>query len=311
MLSVSLPRETLLKRLEPPVGPVSMVLDTDTYNEIDDQFAVVYSLLCESLDVEAIYAAPFTNKRSTGPRDGMLRSYDEILRLLERLDRSPEGFVYHGSDRYLERLDAPVRSEAAEDLVSRAMRRQNGPLYVVAIGAITNIASALLLEPRIGEHVVVVWLGGHPQYWPHTREFNLGQDVLSGQVVFNCGVPVVQIPCKNVAEHLRTTAPEMEAYVKGRGAIGDYLYRIFVDYHQDHYAWSKVIWDISTIGYLVDPQWVPSELRPSPVLRDDVTWGPEDPSRHPFRVAVDLHRDRIFGDLFRRLARHAENAPQR
>ncbi|MBE0698068.1 MAG: nucleoside hydrolase, partial [Anaerolineaceae bacterium] len=39
-----------------------MVLDTDTYNEIDDQFAVVYALLSpEQLQVEALYAAPFTN----------------------------------------------------------------------------------------------------------------------------------------------------------------------------------------------------------------------------------------------------------
>jgi purine nucleosidase len=119
--------------------------------------------------------------------------------------------------------------------------------------------------------------------------------------VFNCGVPVVQIPCKNVAEHLRTTVPEMETYVKGKGAIGDYLYQIFVDYHEDHYAWSKVIWDIATIGYLNNPEWVPTEVRPSPVLRDDVTWGPEDPTRHPCRVAVDVRRDRVFGDLFRKL----------
>ena len=56
-----------------------MVLDTDTYNEIDDQFALVYALLSpERLNVEAIYAAPFHNKRSQGPEDGMHRSYDEI-----------------------------------------------------------------------------------------------------------------------------------------------------------------------------------------------------------------------------------------
>jgi inosine-uridine nucleoside N-ribohydrolase len=232
----------------------------------------------------------------------MLKSYEEILRLLEQLDHPSEGLVYHGARRYLERLDTPVRSDAVDDLISRAMQPRNGPLYVVAIGAITNIASALLLKPDIGEHIVIVWLGGHPQYWPHTREFNLQQDVLSAQVVFNCGAPVVQIPCKNVAEHLRTTVPEMAAYVSGQGAIGDYLYRTFVDYHSDHYAWSKVVWDISAIGYLVDPGWVPTEVRPSPVLRDDVTWGSEEADRHPFRVAVDVHRDRVFGDLFRKLS---------
>ena len=298
----SMDLDLLRRRLELPTGPVSMVLDTDTYNEIDDQFAVVYSLISEGVNVEALYAAPFHNARSSGPGDGMFKSYDEILRLLNRLAISPEGLVYHGSERYLGGPDTPVRSEATDDLIARALQARDETLYVVAIGAITNVASAILLEPAIREKICVVWLGGHPQYWPHAREFNLQQDVPAAQVIFDSGVPVVQIPCKNVAEHLRTTLPEMAAYVKGQGAIGDYLYQIFEGFFQDHYARSKVLWDISGIAYLLDPGWVPSEIRPSPVLRDDVTWGPEDASRHPFRVAVDCHRDEIYGDLFRKLA---------
>src|ERR687893_736331 len=87
-----------LALLQPPAGRVRMVLDTDTYNEIDDQFALVYALLSpERLEVEAIYAAPFHNSRSSGPEDGMLKSYDEILRVLARLGREHDGFVFHGS----------------------------------------------------------------------------------------------------------------------------------------------------------------------------------------------------------------------
>ena len=75
-----------------------MVIDTDTYNEIDDQFAVVQSLLSpDKLAVEAIYAAPFYNGRSDSPGDGMEKSYEEILRLLERLDVSADGLVHKGS----------------------------------------------------------------------------------------------------------------------------------------------------------------------------------------------------------------------
>ena len=56
----------LLARLSRPTGPVDVVLDTDTYNEIDDQFAVSY-LICsaEKLHLQAIYAAPFFNEKST------------------------------------------------------------------------------------------------------------------------------------------------------------------------------------------------------------------------------------------------------
>ena len=89
---------TRLERLQPPKGKVKMVIDTDTYNEIDDQFALVYALLSpEQLSVEALYAAPFFNRRASSPGDGMEKSYDEILRLLERLEMSAENFAYRGS----------------------------------------------------------------------------------------------------------------------------------------------------------------------------------------------------------------------
>ena len=44
--------ETRVRLLQPPKGKVKAVLDTDTFNEIDDQFAVVYALLSpEKIDV--------------------------------------------------------------------------------------------------------------------------------------------------------------------------------------------------------------------------------------------------------------------
>jgi len=295
-----------LARLEPPRGPVSMVLDTDTYNEIDDQFALVYALLSGNLRVEAVYAAPYYNTRSTGPGDGMEKSYEEILRILDKLGHSSAGFAWRGSDRYLPSATELVESEAANDLIAKAMTSRDGPLYVLAIGAITNVASAILLEPEIIRHIVVVWLGGQPFYWPTAREFNLQQDVPAAQVVFNSGVPLVHIPCKNVAEHLRTTLPELQLYLGGRGAIGEYLLQIFREYHEDHFAYSKVIWDISTVAYLNNPDWVPTQLTPAPILWDDVTWGAEDPARHLVRVANDVRRDAIFGDLFRKIAERAK-----
>ena len=91
-----------LEMLQPPTGQVRMVLDTDTYNEIDDQFAVVHALLSpEHLNVEALYAVPFHNNRSNSAEDGMEKSYDEILRLLDFLDVSADSFAYRGSRAFL------------------------------------------------------------------------------------------------------------------------------------------------------------------------------------------------------------------
>jgi len=291
-----------LSRLAEPSDKVSMVLDTDTYNEIDDQFALAYAMLSpDSVQVEAVHAAPFHNNRSDGPEDGMEKSYDEILRLLDRLGQAHEGFVFKGSRSYLPGCDEPVASPAAEDLIRRAMSPREGSLYVVAIGAITNVASAILIEPAIIERVVVVWLGGQPHDWPATREFNLGQDLHAARVVFDCGVPLVQIPCKNVAEHLCTTVPELQAHISGRNALCEFLFESFCGYHSDHFAWAKQLWDVSAIAWLVNSGWVPTWLTHSPILTDQVTWS-ADPSRHFIRVAQDCHRNAVFADLFTKLA---------
>lgn len=300
-----LDRERLLERLALPSGPADVVMDTDTFNEIDDQFAVTYALLSPQLNVKALYAAPFFNTNSTSPADGMERSYQELLRLLDRLGRSAEGMAFRGSAGYLPAKGQPVQSDAAQDLIAKAMAQGNEPLYVLTIGCITNVASALLLEPRIAEKIVIVWLGGHPTYWEDAREFNLMQDVPAAQVIFDSGVPLVLMPCINVTEHLRTTLPEIEAYVKGRGAIGDYLYETYRNCHDDHFAYSRVIWDISAVAFMNDPSWTPTRIEPSPVLRDDITWGPNDPARHPVRIAYRMNRDAIFRDLFSKLAANA------
>lgn len=302
-------QEELLKKLTlpPKSEKIRMVLDTDTYNEVDDQFAIVYALQSpERLNVEAIYAAPFHNNRSTGPEDGMEKSYDEILRILERLDVSPDDYVYKGSRGFLDSLENPFRSEAALDLVERAMNSSKDPLYVVAIGAITNVASAILIEPKIIERIVVVWLGGHALHWGDTNEFNMKQDILASRLVLDCGVPLVQVPCMGVTSHLHTTLSEIKDFVIGKGAIGDFLAQRFEEYHHDHFAYSKVIWDISTIAYLLHgEESVSTQLVHSPILTDQVTYS-FDASRHFIRYAHYISRDNIFKDLFTKLADQAK-----
>jgi purine nucleosidase len=312
------------ERLQPPKGKVRMVLDTDTYNEIDDQFAVIHALLSpEKLSVEGIYAAPFFNHRSTSPGDGMEKSYDEILRLLDRLEVSPENLAYRGSDGFLTDYEHPYSSDAVNDLIERAMKSDE-PLYVVAIGALTNIASAILIEPKIIERIAVVWLGGNALHWPHNVEFNLVGDVLASRLVLDCGVPLVLIPCAGVTTHLRTTVSEIEKYVEGKGAIGDYLAETFKNYNNDHFAWSKEIWDVVAIAYIINAEWIPSNIVSSPIITQrtagdihvnnpaiwsecSLTWS-FDSSRHNIRCAYYVERDPIFRDLFTKLDKWAKGS---
>ena len=291
--------------LAPPAGPVRMVLDTDTYNEIDDQFALTYALLSsDRLTLEAIYAAPFHNSRSAGPAEGMQKSYEEIGRVLERLGVSSRGLVHLGATNWLSETREPHANPAVEDLIARAMHHADAPLYVAAIGAPTNIACALLIEPAIAAHIVVVWLGGNVRYWPIAREFNLFQDPTASRVLFDSGVALVHVPCLPVTDRLSTTQAEMDRFARHQGAIGAYLTEMYTAYYPDHYARSKAIWDLGPVAWLVDPSWTDSVLTASPILTSELTWS-QDLHRHLIREVQSVDRDLIFADLFRKLERAA------
>jgi len=292
----------MLARALPGEGKLSMILDTDTYNEVDDQFALSLAMLStDRLDVQAVYAAPYFNDRSTGPKDGMEKSYEEILRLLEKLGKDPEGFAFRGSEMYLPDEDTPVDSPAARDLVSRAMAwDKEEPLYVVAIGAITNVSSALLMEPKIVDKISVIWLGGSTFDFSSAADFNLIQDVPAARVLFDCGVPLTIIPAWGVTSHLLASVPELEAYMGGKNPLCDMLIETFAGYVDDHFGWAKEIWDIGAIAYMINPDWMPTKVIPSPLLTDDGQYG-LDPLRHPVRIAYMAKRNPIFKDMYRKL----------
>ena len=231
----------------------------------------------------------------------MEKSYDEIVRLLNKIGRSADGFVYKGSRSFMPDAVTPVDSPAVWDLISRAMARaDDDPLYVVAIGAITNIASAILLEPRITRKLVVVWLGGNPTSFPYAKEFNLSQDVHAANIMLDCGVPFIMIPCLGVASHLLSTVAELEETIAGKNELCDALVELYSAYEKDHFGWAKEIWDVSTIGFLINPDWVPTKLIHAPMLTEHSSWAFDD-RRHFIREAYFCSRNPIFKDMFKKL----------
>ena len=135
---------------------LDVILDTDAFNEIDDQFALSYLLASsDKLNTVAITAAPFLNSLSESPADGMEKSYNEIFKVLDLADRNDlKSNVYRGSSEYLHSETEPVESDAAKAIVKFALKHTSEkPLYIVAIGAITNVASAILMNREICNRV--------------------------------------------------------------------------------------------------------------------------------------------------------------
>ena len=352
--------EKRLRRLIPPTHSVRVVIDTDTRNEIDDQFALAWALLSsDQMTVEAVYAEPYSFRHRAdeirralaarsnwdaasevdrelwqqyaglipslqargydlatwqwddGPEPGMEHSYEEIKIVYDKLGVSSAGKAFRGSPGYLTSLDVPIRSDSAEHLVELAMAApDDDPIYVAAIGVLTNIASAILIEPRIIEKIVVTWTAGYPSHVRQTNfSFNMEQDMIASKLVLDCGVPFVYLPGFHVGAQLRLSLPEVEQWVRGQGAMGDYLYWLYthnphydvLGWADDHFGRTWVIWDLINIAWLMNPAWVPSVLMPTPVLQDDRKWYQASADRHFWREAYDIDRDAVFRDLFRKL----------
>ena len=295
-------------------GTIDVVLDTDAYNEVDDQFAIAYLLRSsDKLNCKALYAAAFFNFRSASPKDGMEKSYGEILHMLRLTGREDLASVtFRGSETYLKDEHTPVISAAAEDLVARSKAySREKPLYVAAIAAITNVASAILLDPTIVERIVVVWLGGHSRDWCDTNEFNLGQDVAAARVVMGSDVPFVQLPCCGVVSSFRISGPELDAYLRGKNALCDYLVENTFAYRKaldGDLPWSDPIWDVTAIGWLLNEDCRFLAERRIPMLLPgydgQYEWGKEG---RPFTYIWDVKRNELFRDLIEKLTAEPKN----
>ena len=296
-------KTTILETLVSKKGIVKAILDTDTYNEIDDQFALVQMLFSKKImDVLSINAAPFSmNNRSDDPQKGMELSYDEIFRLLDKINLKKNNFVFKGSTKYVGFEKKPISYPAADNIIETALKcSANDPLYVIAIGAITNVASAILKEPEIINKIVVVWLGGNALYWPENNEFNLKQDIGGAQVLFDSGVSLVLVPCKGVTSHLISTVPEIEKYIEPHGEIGKFLAMRFKEYNNNHKGWSKEIWDMAAISWVLNEEWTPTNIIPSPILLYDKSCAFNE-SRHPIKIVYEIKRDLILQDFIEKL----------
>lgn len=299
----------LLSLLDHPSGKADLVIDTDTYNEIDDQFAVSLALKSpEKLAVKALYAAPFFNANSESPADGMEKSYQEIRRLLSFMGKT--SVILRGSAMYLPDEKTPVDSEAARDLSTRAMAySKEHPLYVACIGAITNVASAILMNPEISDRIVVVFLGGNALSWPDNQEFNIMQDVAAARVVFASGAPLVMLPCMGVVSSFTVSGPELEYWIKGKNPLCDYLVS-HTEEAAEAYAkgkvWSRVIWDVASIGWLLndDGSYMKDRLMPRPIPEYDHHWGFSSENalcRYVYSINRDALLERLFSALVKEI----------
>ena len=283
-----------------------VILDTDAYNEIDDQYAITYCYLADSIDLQAVYAAPFHNDKSTVFADGMEKSYDEIKKVLSMTDPNYTTPVFEGSRTTIEESGGPVDSPAARHLIE-FVKTSDEIVYVLAIGAITNIASALMLDPSIRENMAVIWLGGNQLDSDNLGEFNLVQDYTAGQIFLNSGVPLLLCPAWFIVSVL-TTNIELTRDLMGHSKVCDYLAGISQQAWKDageNPAWVRTIWDIAAPAILDNPDCAQIEIVPAPIFTDQRVYA-FDSTRHKILYLKSIDREKVFDATWKILKSHKD-----
>ncbi len=277
---------------------VNVILDTDIYNECGDQFALSYLLKSQDkFNIEAITVAPYHHDNSISIEEGTDKSYNEIIKICNWLNFDWTNKVFKGSTDYVIN-DYNKENDAVNKIIEIA--NKNNKTYILAIGAITNLAIAIKKEPKIIDKIEVIWLGGNSFLSKDNKEFNFKQDVQAVRTIFASKVKLTIIPCKNVASNLRTSIYELEHFLKGTSELCDYLCQRFYDDGVHGIQERRVIWDISVIAYIINKEWFETNEISCPNINDDTSYELTE-NNHKITIVNYLNVDKIFKDLFKKL----------
>jgi hypothetical protein len=258
----------------PLLGPrARVVYVNDLSGDIDGLFSAVHAILSPSIDLRAIVGT------GTGePGQTAAASAARAHEMLGLMDREGRFKVFEGAPGKLERPGVPVRSAGTQAIIDQAMRTDSRlPLFVAVGGGLTEVASALMIEPRIAERFTLVWIGGQPIPGPGgPGEYNFGIDPLAAMHVFNeTTVPIWQVS-NAVYATCAVSDTELQAYVAPCGKIGQWLYHKIFEWadmlgqHTLNTGETYTLGDSPLVLLTALTGWVPSAfVAPLPYERTD------------------------------------------
>lgn len=275
-----------------------VVLDTDAFNEIDDQFAIAACYFSKKEELAAVYAEHYSHDWFPDHALGMEKSYEEICKVLALCNKEHTVPILRGSKTTIDATNAPVQSEAAEHLIKLA-KESDEIIYVLAIGAITNITSAIMLDPSIKDKICVIWLACCDFTCVTPLDYNLEQDYKAGQILFDSGVPLIIVPANWVTYALKADI-DFVGELKGHNPACDYLWELGDTAYRkagSYSEWRRTIWDLGAPAVLDTPEHMKYDIIPCPILNDEKQFAFDD-SRHEIVWLTKMDRDPIMNYLW-------------
>lgn len=290
---------------------IRVITNTDAKNEADDQFAIVHTMLSPKFNNVGYIAAHFGERDN---RNTMEESYQELEALFDKMGFCKENALYKGAQHALPDRQTPVDSPGAQLIIAEAMKEDPHPLFVTFMGPLTDLATALLLEPRIAKRLTAIWIGGGA-YPDGSEEYNLSNDIHAANVVFESQVELWQVP-KNVYEMIPVSFAELEYRLYDKGEIGKYLLNQLVEHahmpgprnssFRSGEAW--VLGDNPVVGLMIHEDRYQYDYIRAPYITPHMTYVQTNRNR-PIRVYRQINSRIMLEDMFAKIALFHRNYP--
>lgn len=278
-----------------------IILTTDCGCEIDDQWALAYLLLSPQIEMKGIVTTHAPNLKAPASETSA-----ECARQIAHQFLRSRAPVFAGSPVPLPKPPKPLMNDGVRFILdmSRGYSPQNR-LAVLAIGAATDVASALLADPTLSARIEIISMAFDD--WPNGGDpWNVKNDVAAYQIIFDSGVPLTIGTTRVTREHLRMDVGRARQVTNGAGPLGDFLYGLFEKFVRENPALAAreagpnqwVLWDVVTPAFLLGV--TQSREVPRPRLNADLSFFHLQTARR-IRWITSIDSDRVWSDFSQKI----------
>nr|WP_299339171.1 nucleoside hydrolase [Allomuricauda sp.] len=228
----------------------TIIVDADTGNEVDDFYALARVFMEPSVDVLALNAAHWQTSHWTIP-NSMENSHRLNQQLLGEMGlqvktiRGAQARMYDWGDR-------AQHSAATYEIIRQA--KEVDQLTVLVLGALTNIASAVYIEPEIAKKLKIYWLGTTLDFETATLkrdDFNCLMDPYALDVLLNSDTEMVIMPL-NIAREMEIDFAILQERTQNH-FLGKFLLNRWIT-HLDGSRRNRILWDLGLVTAFIRPE---------------------------------------------------------
>ena len=240
----------------------NVIVDLDTGNEVDDLYALARILLDSNANVTAINATHWQTSHwaVANTMENSHRLNQQLLAVLNMKIKTNRG----GMARMYDWGDRAQHSAAAYEIIKQANGTKKGErLDIIALGALTNVASAVFIDPDIEDKINLYWLGSTYDFENQIStqtDFNCIMDIYALQHLLRSKVRMHILPL-NTARGLKVSYERLNRNFRNHD-LGNYLMNRW-DNHLDPLRKERVLWDLALIEAYLRPDWakkIPVEM---------------------------------------------------